>query len=50
MAVTGTNISLTLREVKGAALTHAELDDNQTGLKTAVEITATMTLSPAHLD
>lgn len=37
MAVTGTNITLTTRTAKGSALTHAELDANQTGLKTAVE-------------
>ena len=37
MSVTGTNISLTLRQVKGSELTHKELDDNQAGLKTAVE-------------
>lgn len=37
MAVTGTNITLTTRTAKGSALTHAELDANQTGLKAAVE-------------
>lgn len=37
MAVTGTNITLTTRTAKGSALTHAELDANQTGLKDAVE-------------
>lgn len=37
MSVTGTNITLTTRTDKGSALTHAELDANQTGLKEAVE-------------
>lgn len=37
MAVTGINITLTTRTAKGSALTHAELDANQTGLKEAVE-------------
>ena len=37
MAVTGTNIILTTRTDKGSALTHDELDANQTGLKDAIE-------------
>lgn len=37
MSVTGTNISLTLRTAKGAALTHEELDANQTALETAID-------------
>jgi len=37
MAVTGTNISLTLRNVKGSELTYSELDANQSNLKTGVE-------------
>ena len=37
MAVTGTSISLTLRQTKGSELTHKELDDNQSGLKTGIE-------------
>lgn len=37
MAVTGTEITLTLRETKTEALTHAELDGNQAALKDAIE-------------
>lgn len=37
MGVTNANIALTLRSVKGIALTHTELDTNQANLKTAVE-------------
>lgn len=37
MAVTGTDITITTRTAKGSALTHAELDANQTGLKSAIE-------------
>ena len=37
MSVTGTNINLTLRQTKGSELTYAELDGNQSGLKTAIE-------------
>lgn len=33
MSVTNTAISLVLREDKGSALTHAELDGNQTELQ-----------------
>lgn len=40
MAVTGTNISITKRLVKGSALTYQEMDDNLSGangLETAIE-------------
>lgn len=37
MSVTNTAISLVLREDKGSALTHAELDGNQTELQKAIE-------------
>jgi len=37
MGVTGTNITLTLRNTKGVALTYAELDANMSGLEAAIE-------------